>query len=485
MKDVCQDLIEPEENGDPSGSGSNSVKKKWKLCLNLIEKEVPWQTFQTWFVPLNPITYIDETLTLRVSSRFVSEWLESHFSKILKKIVKSVFGEKAQIEYLITPSSQDKPEQEQSSNEKKSKNNKKRETPIQVKIDSYLNSYSTLDSFIVTRKNKMVKKAAEYVSTFLENNLYNPLFICGDVGTGKTHILNAIGNNIAKKFSEKKVIFLSGEQFLHDYVCALQKGKVNDFKVELTNMDVFLLDDVHYFSGKVNSQESIIYILTQLHKKNKRIIITSNTPPNRLTKFNQHLISIFQKGLILELVIPEQNTREKIIKQYLEENKIQFSDEIISYLSEKFNSNMHMLNAVLVRIAAQVSLLGMPINLDECRQIVSHLNPEFQAGNGKIPANFKITIEKIIRNVSDYFEIPPDVITGNSRYGKIVLARQIAMYISRKYTGESLRNIGYHFSDRSHASVLYAYNRIKKVLAENRELRDIVEKITDIIMGVN
>ena len=486
MKNVRQNLIEPEESEDPSGSGSISVKKKWKKCLNLIEKEIPWQTFQTWFIPLNPITYIDDTLTLRVSSRFVSEWLESHFSRLLRKIVQNVFGEKSQVEYLIAPSPNDKVEQvnSDSSSEKRSKNSKKKESQVQFKIDSYLNPSNTLDNFFVSRKNKMVKKAAEYISTFLGNNVYNPLFICGGVGTGKTHVLNAIGNNVSQQYPEKKIIFLNGEQFLHDYVCALQKGQVNDFKVELTNADIFLLDDVHYFSGKTNSQESIIYILTQLYKKNKRIVITSNSPPNRLTKFNQRLISIFQKGLILEVVIPEQNTREKIIKQYLEENNIQLSEELISYLSEKFNNNMHYLNSVLVRIAAQVSLLGIPMNLDECRQIVSHLNPEFHK-NSRIPANFKITIEKIIRNVSDYFEIPSDVITGSSRYSKIVLARQIAMYISRKYTGESLTNIGYHFGDRNHASVLYAYNKMKKILEENSELREVVEKIIETIFGIN
>jgi chromosomal replication initiator protein len=485
MKDVCPDLFEAEENDNPSDQ--NSVKKKWKQCLDLIEKEIPWQTYQTWFVPINPITYVDDTLTLRVSSRFVSEWLESHFSKILRKIVKSIFGENSQIEYLITPSPQDKPEPINSipSNENKSNHEKKKEPSIQFKIEPHLNPHNTLNRFIIYRKNKMCKKAAEYVSTYLDNNIYNPLFVNGEVGTGKSHILNAIGNNVSKQYSDRKIVLLSGEQFLHEYVCAIQKRKVTDFKAELTNADVFLLDDVHYFSGKVNSQESLSYILSQLYKKNKRIIITSNSPPNRLSQFDQRLISIFQNGLILDLVVPEQNAREKIIQQYLTENDIKLSDEIVEYLSEKLSFNLHHLNSVLVHIAAQVSLLGNSLNLEECRRIVNHLTPESHAVNGKLPPNFKINIEKIIRNVADYFEIPPDVITGSSRYSKIVLARQIAMYVSRKYTGESLSNIGYHFGDRNHTSVLYAFNKMKKELKKKPELKDILEKIIEKIMGSN
>ena len=487
MKEVCQNLNEPEDDQYPSDQVKNTIKKKWELCLRLIEKEIPWQTLQTWFTPLIPVSYVDDTLTLRVPSRFVFEWVESHFSEILNEIVQKVFGKKSQLEYLITPSQENKKENLDLNSpiEEDLEKNKKSVKSGSFKIDSRLNPYNTLSNFFVHRKNKIVIKAAEYVSTYLDNRKYNPFFIYGDVGTGKTHVLNAIGNNASAKFPEKKIVFLSGEQFLHEYVSAVQRNKINNFKEELSNADLFLLDDVHYFSGKVNSQESLVYILSQIQKGNRRIVITSNLPPNRLLKFNQRLISIFQMGLISDLEIPESDTRTKIINQYFSENGIQLSDEIIEYLSEKFNSNMHILNSVLVRIVAHVSLLGSPIGLDECRHIVFNLNPELQIRNGKIPHNLKITVDKIIHNVGEYFDIPSDVISGSSRYGKIVLARQIAMYISRKYTGESLANIGYHFGDRNHASVLYACNKIKKKIQESPELRELVKKIIEGIIGLH
>ena len=487
MKEVCQNLNEPEDGQYPSDQVRNTIKKKWEQCLRLIEKEIPWQTLQTWFTPLIPVSYIDDTLTLRVPSRFVFEWVESHFSEILNEIVQKVFGKKSQLEYLITPSQENKKENLDLNSpiEEDLEKNKKSVKSGSFKIDSRLNPYNILSNFFVHRKNKIVIKAAEYVSTYLDNQKYNPFFIYGDVGTGKTHVLNAIGNNASAKFPEKKIVFLSGEQFLHEYVSAVQRNKINNFKEELSNADLFLLDDVHYFSGKVNSQESLVYILSQIQKGNRRIVITSNLPPNRLLKFNQRLISIFQMGLISDLEIPESDTRTKIINQYFSENGIQLSDEIIEYLSEKFNSNMHILNSVLVRIVAHVSLLGSPIGLDECRHIVFNLNPELQIRNGKIPHNLKITVDKIIHNVGEYFDIPPDVISGSSRYGKIVLARQIAMYISRKYTGESLANIGYHFGDRNHASVLYACNKIKKKIQESPELRELVKKIIEGIIGLH
>lgn len=487
MKEVCQNLNEPEDGQYPSDQVRNTIKKKWEQCLRLIEKEIPWQTLQTWFTPLIPVSYVDDTLTLRVPSRFVFEWVESHFSEILNEIVQKVFGKKSQLEYLITPSQENKKENLDLNSpiEEDLEKNKKSVKSGSFKIDSRLNPYNILSNFFVHRKNKIVIKAAEYVSTYLDNRKYNPFFIYGDVGTGKTHVLNAIGNNASAKFPEKKIVFLSGEQFLHEYVSAVQRNKINNFKEELSNADLFLLDDVHYFSGKVNSQESLVYILSQIQKGNRRIVITSNLPPNRLLKFNQRLISIFQMGLISDLEIPESDTRTKIINQYFSENGIQLSDEIIEYLSEKFNSNMHILNSVLVRIVAHVSLLGSPIGLDECRHIVFNLNPELQIRNGKIPHNLKITVDKIIHNVGEYFDIPSDVISGSSRYGKIVLARQIAMYISRKYTGESLANIGYHFGDRNHASVLYACNKIKKKIQESPELRELVKKIIEGIIGLH
>lgn len=487
MKEVCQNLNEPDDGQYPSDQVKNTIKKKWEQCLRLIEKEIPWQTLQTWFTPLIPVSYVDDTLTLRVPSRFVFEWVESHFSEILNEIVQKVFGKKSQLEYLITPSQENKKENLDLNLpiEEDLEKNKKSVESVSFKINSHLNLYNTLGNFFIHRKNKIVKKAAEYVSTYLDSQKYNPFFIYGDVGTGKTHVLNAIGNNASANSPEKKIVFLSGEQFLHEYVSAVQRNKINNFKEELSNTDLFLLDDVHYFSGKMNSQESLVYILSQIKKKNRRIVITSNLPPNRLLKFNQRLISIFQMGLISDLEIPESDTRTKIINQYFSENGIQLSDEIIEYLSEKFNSNMHILNSVLVRIVAHVSLLGNPISLDECRHIVFDLNPELQIKNGKIPHNLKITVDKIIHNVGEYFEIPSDVMSGSSRYSKIVLARQIAMYISRKYTGESLSSIGYHFGDRNHASVLYACNKMKKKMQESPELRELVKKIIEGIIGLH
>jgi chromosomal replication initiator protein len=487
MKEVCQNLNEPDDGQYPSDQVKNTIKKKWEQCLRLIEKEIPWQTLQTWFTPLIPVSYVDDTLTLRVPSRFVFEWVESHFSEILNEIVQKVFGKKSQLEYLITPSQENKKENLDLNLpiEEDLEKNKKSLESVSFKINSHLNLYNTLGNFFIHRKNKIVKKAAEYVSTYLDSQKYNPFFIYGDVGTGKTHVLNAIGNNASANSPEKKIVFLSGEQFLHEYVSAVQRNKINNFKEELSNTDLFLLDDVHYFSGKMNSQESLVYILSQIKKKNRRIVITSNLPPNRLLKFNQRLISIFQMGLISDLEIPESDTRTKIINQYFSENGIQLSDEIIEYLSEKFNSNMHILNSVLVRIVAHVSLLGNPISLDECRHIVFDLNPELQIKNGKIPHNLKITVDKIIHNVGEYFEIPSDVMSGSSRYSKIVLARQIAMYISRKYTGESLSSIGYHFGDRNHASVLYACNKMKKKMQESPELRELVKKMIEGIIGLH
>lgn len=486
MKEVRQKLIDTEDDQDPSESSQSFCKDKWKECLDLIEKDIPWQTFKTWFIPLIPVSFVDETLILRVPSRFVFEWLESHFSKTLNSSVKNVFGENASVEYLIAPSTRDKhdkadPEISKGENDSDKKEAEKPSPPL---TDSRLNPLFTFGNFFIHRKNSMVKKAAEYVALHLDSSRYNPLFYYGDTGTGKTHLLNAIGNSVSNQQPGKKVTYLNGGQFLHEYVYALQKGSINDFKEMLVNSDVFLLDDVHYLSNKVKSQENLVYVISQLLGKNKRVVITSNVPPGRLMKFNERLISTFQNGLIVDLFVPENNTREKIIRHHLNENDIQLSDELVEYLTEKFDSNMHNLNAALVRISAQISLLGSSINLDECRSITSHLYSQPQIGSGRIADLSKITVDKVIRNVGGFFDVPPDLIMGNSRLARVVLARQIAMHISRKYTGESFASIGYHFGDRSHATVLYACNRIQKKLKDNPELKDAVEGIVAGIFGL-
>jgi chromosomal replication initiator protein len=228
-----------------------------------------------------------------------------------------------------------------------------------------------------------------------------------------------------------------------------------------------------------------MYFYSQLLKKNKRIVVTSALPPNRLPKFNPKLISIFQKGLIVDLVVPEHDTRGRIIRNFLNENRIRLADDVIEFLTEKSGDNMHILNSVLVRIAAHISFSGSTIGLEECRMIVSSLNPELQIANGKTPNYPKMTVDRIIRTISAYFDIPSDVITGNSRHARTALTRQIAMYISRKYTGESLASIGYHFGDRTHSSVLYAYNKIQEKLREDPELRHIIEEIMKSISAPN
>ena len=485
MKGVRQDLFDPEQDQEPSGSDDNFFKKKWKECLEFIEKEIPWQTFKTWFIPIIPVSFVDEVLILRVPSRFFFEWLESHFSGMLNNSIEKVFGEKAQVEYLIAPSPRDKYDKSESDIPQESDSSKSLavDSEPRAMLDTHLNPRFTFNNFFIYQKNNMAKKAAEFVASHLENNRFNPFYYYGDVSTGKTHLLNAIGNNVCEVYPGKQITYLNGGQFIHEYVSALQSGKINDFKEALTNLDVFLLDDVHYLSNKMKSQENLVYVISQLLGKNKQIVISSNVPPNRLPKFSERLISTFKNGLIVDLSMPETNTRERIIKYHLNENGIQLSTDIVEYLTENFD-NMHNLNAALIRICAQVSLMGSSINLDECRKITSHLHSESQTINGTMMGLAKITVDKVIRNVAAFFEVPPDLISGNSRIARIVLARQIAMYVSRKYTGESYASLGYHFGDRTHATVLYACNKIQKGLKNNPDLQNMIEAIVTAVFGL-
>lgn len=487
MKEVRKEVPDEgsveREDDQKSPEVQVTCKTKWVECLKLIKKEIPWQTYRTWFTPIIPVSYIENKLILRISSRFVYEWIDTHFSEFIRKIVRSVFGENSDVDYLIATSSEDKIDLNLVEEDEPEGRKPKRKKAEPVEIDLHLNPRFNLNNFLVRKKNKMAKKAAEFISTHLNSDEYNPLFYYGDVGTGKTHLLNAIGNDVSSKFSEKQVTLMGGEQFLHEYVRSIKNGTINEFKDTLANCDVFLLDNVDHLSNKIHSQQTLGYLITQLLQKNKRIVVTSKLAPSRLIKFETGLVSIFQKGLIVDLVVPGVNTREKIIRNYLGENNVQLDNEVIEFLGEKLNSNMNILNAVLVRIIATVSLMDNPISLSECRHIISQFSPEFQITRGSSPNYYKITADNIIQNVSEVLNIPTDIISGKSRCAKVVLARQIAMYLSRKHTKESLSSIGYHFGDRNHSAVLYACNKIREKLLDDPELRNHVEQITQKIVG--
>ncbi len=472
----------------PQSDGA-SIQEKWKACLEKIKTQLPLQSFRTWFLPIIPVSFSEETLILRVPSRFFFEWVESHYGELIKAVVREVFGFRAGVEYLIASGKPRPIELKEVLEEVQEP-----ETPSvpenQPHKKSWLENSEDLDdtfhfgNFFTGGDNELALKAAEYVAGHTSKVKYNPLFIYGDIGTGKTHLLHAIGNRIRERRSNARVLFLSAEKFMNEYVASLQNGEITQFKNNLASLDVFILDDLQNLAHKNKSQEILLYILNELVRKKRQVILSAALPPAKMGEFNKQLLSFIQKGLMVDLLPPSIFTRRKFVHYFLEEHEVELSEEAIEFLITALNTNMHLLHATMVRVVAQISLLGRPLEIERLKTIVAQMFPGWNGSREVLyPRPEALTIEKIVNEVALYFNIPPDVLLGNSRKREIQMARQVAIYLIRQLTSEPLTRIGYHFNNRTHASILYAYKKIEEQLKHHPVLQDSVLQLKDQILN--
>ncbi len=466
----------------PTGS---SVRETWNKCLLEVKQNLPEQTYQTWFLPIIPVSFIKNVLILRVPSRFFFEWIDSHYGTTLRSVVKDVFGKHAVIEFLIAPTREDLTEIPATEKVDVAAPSVEPTVQLPAAVDhsnSGVDADLTFASFVEGAGNKLAVKAAEVVAGNPGANPYNPLVLHGAAGSGKTHLTNAIGNTILEQNGSAKCYMISSERFLHEYVNAVQGNRMDRFMQKILTCKVFMLEDVQFLANKTKSQENLLFIINELLKRKAQVIITSNVAPGKLKLFNERLVSSFQKGLIADLAPNDIRTRENLIRQYTEKHAIQLEEPVIEFLAENLGSNMHQLRAVLIRIVAQISLLGGSLGLNDIRYIVSQISPDESLQGVMAPGRREIGISEICRATADFFDLPIDILQGVSRKQRIVKGRQIAIYLCRELTSDSLSSIGYHFSNLHHASVLYACNKVKKDLARNPVLKANVEKIKALLI---
>ncbi len=471
---------QPHIHSEMSESQLDTVKERWLKCLELIEKSLPKQTVHTWFLPIIPISFVDNILFLKLQSQFFQDWLDSHYRMVLNQVVCTVFGEGSRIEYVVSGDPAEKTEKQVTP----LVDNKEVAVEVEVtptlekSLKSHINSRFTLANFFASQENRFAYKAVEYVAHNLATPQYNPLVIHGDIGTGKSHLLHALGNCVSDNSDKACQIYMTGESFLHHYIGALQGNRINKFVNTLRSVDVFHLDNIQFLSGKVKSQEMLLFIFGELIKLDRQVVVSIDTPPNKLIRFNPRLVALLQSGLIADVHKSDRITRESIIRHHLQENEIFLEEKTIQYLSEKLGDNIHQLHAVIVRIVAQISLLGKQLSFDDIRYIVSQLCP-YDANDENNPAHFskQIKISDILLATSKYYDIPIDILQGVSRKQRVITARQTAIYLCRELTDESLNAIGFHFSNLHHASVLYAHKKVMNGLANKPRLKSAIEKI--------
>lgn len=444
----------------------------WNALLDEIRERVNSQSFKTWFEPIVPVSLASGTLTVQVPSQFFYDWIEEHYYGLINSTLSRVLGEEASLEYAIKTDEISMELDHQLSAPQPAIPEKIQYPPQPTSFrvtstgqlagrrgdgtapafESFLNPRYTFDNFIKGESNQLARAAASAVANNPAGTSFNPLVIYGGTGLGKTHLIQAIGNYALVHGKARRVIYVSSEKFTVEFVDAIQSDRISDFSSFYRSMDILIVDDIQFFSGKEKTQDNFFHTFNELHQLGKQIVLSSDRPPKELKGLDDRLLSRFQWGLTSDIQPPDLETRIAILRKKSEDDGIQLSQDVVECIAANVTSNIRELEGCLISLLAKASLEGRDITVDLAREVLKMV-----VGDIKSP----ITIEEIQRVVCEYFGIPEDLIRAKTRKQEIVAARQIAMYLAKEMTNSSLKTIGLHFGGRDHSTVIHAYQSVE------------------------
>lgn len=440
----------------------------WSKCVGFIKDNLDVAQYENWIAPIKVESWINQTLTVLVPSQYYFEHVDEQYGHLLVTALRRVMGNNANLAYNITMVSTDdtkikvapKPQVTQGFNPFVSR--------VKPAIEPQLNPLYTFDTFVEGKCNKLVIQAGLSVASNPCNNTFNPLFIYGGSGLGKTHVSHAIGWEVMKRHPEKVVLYVDANRFQQQYSDAHLSNKVNDFLNFYQQIDVLIVDDIQFFSNKVGTQNVFFQIFNHLQQMGKQIILTSDCSPKSLQGLDERMLTRFRWGLTSELEAPSQDTREAILQSKVEREGLQIPETVVRYIAENVQDNIRELEGVIISLLAQSTLTKDEINVSLAEKVVSRIVNV---------ADRVVSIQSIQKLVCDYFHLDPKDIQTKSRRREVVQARQIAMYLSRKYTKNSLATIGEQIGNRDHATVLYACNAVSDLLKFDKTFRQSLENI--------
>jgi len=469
------------------GVTANSV---WNNCLAFIQDNIQPQAFKTWFEPIKPVKLADNALSIQVPSKFFYEWLEEHYVKLLKVALTKELGEQAKLVYIIKMentygNSEAFTEQIPSANRGgvssqemdvpiKSKNPELKNPFVipgirNIKIESQLNPNYNFDNFLEGDSNRLARSAGMAVANKPGGTSFNPLLIFGGVGLGKTHLAHAIGVEIKDKYPERTVLYIAAEKFTQQYIESVKKNTRNDFIHFYQLIDVLIIDDVQFLSGKSGTQDVFFHIFNHLHQNGKQVILTSDKAPVDMQDIEQRLLSRFKWGLSAELQNPDYETRVSILRNKLYRDGVEMPDDIVDYVAKHIKTNIRELEGAIISLIAQSSFNKKEVTLELAQQVVE-----------KFVKNTKreVSIDYIQKVVSDYFEMDVATLQSKTRKRHIVQARQLAMFFAKKFTKASLASIGSQIGKRDHATVLHACKTVDNLAETDKQFRKYIEDLT-------
>lgn len=452
----------------------------WDNCLRTIRRNVNSQSFKTWFEPIRPVRLEQNALTIQVPNKFFYEWLEEHYVALLKMTIRQELGEKGRLEYQILMgqnTDQDQYVKSTSGSPKKDINmpgavdTGSIKNPFiipgikKVTIDPQLNPSYTFENFIEGDCNRLARSAGLAVAGKPGGTAFNPLVIFGDVGLGKTHLAQAIGNEALVVDPNKTVLYVSSEKFTNQIIESIRNNAVNDFVNFYQLIDVLIVDDIQFLANKVKTQEIFFHIFNQLHQNGKQLVLTSDRPPKDLDGMEERLISRFKWGLSADLQAPDLETRMAILETKMNQEGLDLPYDVTEFICYNIKNNIRELEGVLISLVAQSMLNRREIDIELAKEVIKNFVKQMSK---------EITVEFIQKLVAEHFDLPVDKLKGQTRKRSIVIARQLSMYLAKNLTNKSLKAIGENFGGRDHSTVIYSCKAVQDLLDTDMIFKDTV-----------
>lgn len=444
---------------------NNDLKSLWEKTLNIIKGEMSEVSFNTWIKSCEPLSISSNTIKISVPNSFTQDILEKRYKDLVVNSIEAACSKVYNVDFIVASDIQEVDEKE----EKNAQNDDKSSVNVNDEMSSTLNPKYTFDSFVIGNSNRFAHAASLAVAE-APAKAYNPLFIYGGVGLGKTHLMHAIGHYVLQNNSNAKVVYVSSEKFTNELINAIRDDRNEEFRNKYRNVDILLIDDVQFIAGKERTQEEFFHTFNELHDANKQIILSSDRPPKEIPTLEDRLRSRFEWGLIADIQAPDFETRMAILKKKADVEKLNVANEVMVYIATKIKSNIRELEGALIRIVAYSSLTNRPITVELATEALKDIISNKQ--------NKNITIDVIQDVVAGYFNLRIEDLKSQRRTRNVAYPRQIAMYLSRKLTDMSLPKIGEEFGGRDHTTVIHAYEKISDNLKTDESLQHTVNDIT-------
>lgn len=448
----------------------------WNRTLDILENELSRPSFETWLKSTQLLNFDGSEMIIVVPNVFAKDWIETRYYNLIKDTLQLIVDQEVRLKFVLPSTKEYEIYAQKKQEENKVFSHHQPSAAEPTAIHPNLNAKYTFDTFVIGNSNRFAHAASLAVAE-TPAKTYNPLFIYGGVGLGKTHLMHAIGHYVISHYDHLRVMYVTSEKFTNELINAIQEGKTEEFRNKYRTIDVLLIDDIQFLAKKERTQEEFFHTFNALHEANKQIVISSDRPPKEIPTLEDRLRSRFEWGLITDIQPPDLETRIAILRKKAQTEKLDLPDEALIYIANKIHSNIRELEGALIKLAAYASITKKEVTIDVVEEALKDLVPAT-----KPPV---ITAQRIQEKVAGYFNLRVDDFKSKKRTRNIAYPRQIAMYLTRELTELSLPRIGDEFGGRDHTTVIHACDKITKDLEKDENLKQMINELIKIIKEPN